>query len=135
MLQWLIPPLSGNGKIVTDFKEKANLFNKCFLTLPNLSKLLENQNILQKQNYHNYHKIRQTFDINKAHGHDDVSNRMLKVCDKSIVKRLSIILKTVNRKRPFLISGKSPMLFQFKKKKRRRKRYHKKLSSSFTITN
>ena len=105
------------------------------MTLPNLSKLLENQNILQKQNYHNYHKIRQTFDINKAHGHDDVSNRMLKVCDKSIVKRLSIILKTVNRKRPFLISGKSPMLFQFKKKKRRRKRYHKKLSSSFTITN
>ena len=92
------------------------------MTLPNLSKLLENQNILQKQNYHNYHKIRQTFDINKAHGHDDVSNRMLKVCDKSIVKRLSIILKTVNRKRPFLISGKSPMLFQFKKKKKKEKK-------------
>ena len=43
MLQWLIPPLSGNGKIVTEYKEKANLFNKYFSTLPNLSKLLENQ--------------------------------------------------------------------------------------------
>ena len=43
----IIPPLSVNGKIITNFKEKANLFNKYFLSqcsiLPNDSKLPENQ--------------------------------------------------------------------------------------------
>ena len=39
------------------------------------------------------------FDINKAHGHDEFSIRMLKQCDKSIVKPPSIIFKNVNLKR------------------------------------
>ena len=43
----IIPPLSVNGKIITNFKEKANLFNKYFSSqcnpLPNGSKLRENQ--------------------------------------------------------------------------------------------
>ena len=54
----IMPPLV-NGKIIINFKEKANLFNKCFLSqcnpLPNDSNLPENQRyitILQKQNYY-----------------------------------------------------------------------------------
>ena len=43
----IIPPLSVNGKIITNFKEKANLFNKYFSSqcnpLPNDSKPPENQ--------------------------------------------------------------------------------------------
>ena len=43
----IIPPLSVNGKIITDFNEKANLFNKYFSSqcnpLPNDSKLPEDQ--------------------------------------------------------------------------------------------
>ena len=42
----IIPPFLVNGKIITNFKEKANLFNKyffCLHPLPNDSKLLENQ--------------------------------------------------------------------------------------------
>ena len=43
----IILPLSVNGKIITNFKEKVNLFNKYFLSqcnpLPNDSKLPENQ--------------------------------------------------------------------------------------------
>ena len=43
----IIPPLSVNGKIITDFNEKANLFNNCFSSqcnpLPNDSKLPEDQ--------------------------------------------------------------------------------------------
>ena len=43
----IIPPLSVNGKIITNFKEKSNLFNKYFSSqcspLPNGSKLPENQ--------------------------------------------------------------------------------------------
>ena len=42
----IIPPLSGNGKIITDFNKKANLFHKYFSSqcnpLPNDSKLPEN---------------------------------------------------------------------------------------------
>ena len=53
MLQWysrkipIIPPFSVNGKTITNFKEKANLFNKYFSSqcnpLPNDSKLPENK--------------------------------------------------------------------------------------------
>ena len=43
----IIPTLSVNGKIITNFKEKTNLFNKYFSSqcnpLPNDSKLPENQ--------------------------------------------------------------------------------------------
>ena len=42
------------------------------------------------------YRIIKTLDINKAHGHDKLSIRILKLCDKSIVKPLSIIFN--NRK-------------------------------------
>ena len=31
--------------------------------------------------------------INKAHGHDDISIRMMKICDESLLKPLFILLK------------------------------------------
>ena len=61
--------------------------------------------ILQKQNYHlwilriNIYKIIKTLDINKAHGHEEVFIRMLKQCDKRIVKPLSIIFKNCKHKK------------------------------------
>ena len=61
--------------------------------------------ILQKQNYHlwilkiNIYKIIKTLDINKAHGHEEVFIRMLKQCDKRIVKPLSIIFKNCKLKK------------------------------------
>ena len=36
-------------------------------------------------------KIIRALDINKAHGHDNISARVIKICDSSIVKLLSII--------------------------------------------
>ena len=36
-------------------------------------------------------KIINALDIKKAHGHDDISIWMIKLCDKSIVKPLSMI--------------------------------------------
>ena len=100
----IIPPLSVNGKIVTNFKEKANLFNKYFSSqctpLPNDSKLPENQTYITETKLSSFdiedediYKIIKTLDINKAHGHDEVSIRMLKLCDKSIVKPLYHIQK------------------------------------------
>ena len=38
-------------------------------------------------------KIIYALNINKAHGHDDISIRMIKLCSKSVIKPLSIIFK------------------------------------------
>ena len=38
-------------------------------------------------------KIIRSLDINKAHGHDDISVRMVKICDDAIKKPLSIMYK------------------------------------------
>ena len=89
----IIPPLSVNGKIITDFNEKANLFNKYFSSqcnpLPNDSKLPENQTYITETKLSSFniedediYKIIKTLDINKAHGHDEVSIRILKLVIK-----------------------------------------------------
>ena len=38
-------------------------------------------------------KIIRKLNVNKAHGHDDISIRMLKICDSVITEPLSIIFK------------------------------------------
>ena len=38
-------------------------------------------------------KVMENLDSNKAHGHDMISIRMLKICGKSIIKPLLIIYK------------------------------------------
>ena len=47
------------------------------------------------------YKIIKILDINKAHGHDEVSLRMLKLCNKSIVQPLSIIFKNCKLRKTF----------------------------------
>ena len=97
----IIPPLSLNWKFITNFKEKANLFNKYFSSqcnpLPNDSKLSENQTYIAETKVSSFdvedediYKIIKTLDINKANGHNEVSIRMLKMCDKNIVKPLTL---------------------------------------------
>ena len=68
--------------------------------LPNDSKLPENQTCITGTKISSFriedekiYKIIRTLDISKAHGHDELSIRMLKLCDKSIVKPLSMIFK------------------------------------------
>ena len=100
----LIPPLLVNNKIVSDFANKANLFNNLFATqctpLTNSSVLpsvmsfkthsrlnsisFEKEDIL---------KIIRNLNVNKAHGHDDISIQMLKICDSQVVEPLSLIYK------------------------------------------
>ena len=38
-------------------------------------------------------KILRNLNLHKAHGHDDISIRMIKICDKSILKPLILLLK------------------------------------------
>ena len=101
-----------NGKIITDFNEKANLFYKYFSSqcnpLPNNNTLLENQTYITETKLssfniedENIYKIIMTIDINKAQGLDGVSIKVLKLCHKSIIKPLSIILSNCKLKNTF----------------------------------
>ena len=38
-------------------------------------------------------KIIRSLGVNKAHGHDDISIRMIKICDNSFVRPLSLLFE------------------------------------------
>ena len=87
---------------MTDFKEKAELFNSHFATQCSLisssSKLLSHIQYLTNNRlscvsfFHDKNaKVIQNLDPNKAHGHDNISIRILKVWGSSIFKPLEII--------------------------------------------
>ena len=97
-----IPPLFHENKFITNFKEKAELFNTFFAnqcTLLNNSSVLPNNlakltnKSLDTVNFStdDISKIINNLDPNKAHGHDMLSIRMIKLCGNSICKPLSII--------------------------------------------
>ena len=101
----IIPPLLVNDKFVTDIQMKANIFNKFFADqctpLKNNSSLPVNQIFLTQSRLTSIDfdedellKIIRALNINKAHGHDDISIRMIKICDKSLIKPLTFLFKT-----------------------------------------
>ena len=69
-------------------------------------------------------KVIQSLDPNKAHGHDMISIRVLKICGKSIIKPLLIIYKTC------LVKG----CFANELKKANVVPFHKKMTSSYLKT-
>ena len=87
-----------------DFKEKAEVFNaffakQCFL-IKNSSKLFSHlhylaDNCLSSVSFSqdDIAKIIQNLDQHKAHGHDNINIRMLKICGSSIYKPLVIMFK------------------------------------------
>ena len=99
----LIPPLLVDDKFLTDIQKKA-VFNKFFAEqctpLDNNSSLPVNQLFLTQSRLMSLDldddellKIIRALNINKAHGHDDISIRMIKICDKSLIKPLMLIFK------------------------------------------
>ena len=72
------------NKFVTDFKEKAKLFNSHFATQ---CSLISNSSKLPSH----IAKVIQNLEPNKAHGDNNISTHMLKVCRPSIYKPLEII--------------------------------------------
>ena len=100
----IIPPLLVNDNFITNFLEKANLFNEFFSkqcqplqnnsTLPK-SNTCHTENRLNDITFDNEKllKIIQSLDANKAHGYDGISIRMLKLGSPSIIKPLSIIFQ------------------------------------------
>ena len=99
----LIPPLLVNNSFVTDFKEKANLFNEFFCkqctpvandsTLPTLletpNETLSSLEIIASD----IGKIIKVLKVNKDYGHDEISIRMLKLCESAITEPLYLIFK------------------------------------------
>ena len=63
--------------------------NQFFLTQSRLSSLDFNEDEILK--------IIRALDIHKAHSHDDISIRMIKICGKSILKPLIILLQNLTK--------------------------------------
>ena len=98
----LIPPLLVGNQLVTNFLVKANLFNDYFsqqcMTVDNDSSIPPNITFATEQKLSTLEfctddivKIIKSLDPNKAHGHDEISIRMIKLCATSISKPLSIL--------------------------------------------
>ena len=99
-----IPPLLHQDKFVTDFKEKANIFNNFFA---NQCCIVSNNSelpvILTRKTHESLStidfstddilKIIRNLDLNKAHGHDMISIRIIKICDTSICRPLKLIFQ------------------------------------------
>ena len=100
----IMPPLFYENCFITDSKEKAQLFNiffskQCSL-IPNNSSLPADVNYITDKRLstvtfsaRDIGKIIQNLDSNKAHGHDNLSIRMLKICGDSICVPLKMIFK------------------------------------------
>ena len=95
----LIPPLFRENRFITDFKEKAELFNsflakQCSLIrndseLPtSLTFHTDNSLSTASFSHKNVGKIIQNLNPNKAHGHDNISIHMLKICGLTICRLL-----------------------------------------------
>ena len=100
----LIPPLLVNNKIVPDFTKKKNIFNDSLVTqctpLTNSSVLpstisFKNHSILNSISFEkkDFLKTIRNLNVSKAHGHDDISLRMLKTCDSEVDELLPLIYK------------------------------------------
>ena len=92
-----------NNELISDFKMKANHFNSFFAShctpLNNNIKLPGSQTYITESKLSSLQfedkdiKIIKSLNINKAHGHDDISIRILKICDLPIIKSLSIVFR------------------------------------------
>ena len=99
-----VPPLFHENRFIINFKEKAELFNSFFSNqcslLKNCSKLPTNLRYVTDKRLRtinfttdNIEKIIVGLNPNKAHGHDNISIRMLKICGNTICKPLELIFK------------------------------------------
>ena len=122
-----IPPIFHNNKYIVDFKEKSEIFNTFFAEqcslIPNKSVLpsqltLLTENSLSKCNFFKKDilQIIRNLDSNKAHGHDMISIRMLKLCGDSICKPLELIFKTCLRNGRFPLEWKKANVVPIHKK-------------------
>ena len=98
-----IPPLLVDGTFISDFCEKANLFNYFFASI---CTPIKNNSILPPFTYKTntrincFHVVNKdalliinSLDSSKAHGYDNISIKMIKLCNDSITIPLKIIFE------------------------------------------
>ena len=140
----LIPPLFHENKFVKGFKEKTELLNSYFATQCSLisssSKVSShNQCLTDKRlscvrfSHDKIAKVNQNLDPNKAHGHDDISIRTLKVYGPLIYKRLEIIFNQCFETGVFPSEWKKGNIFPIHKKEDKQILKNYRLMSLLTI--
>ena len=93
---------------VTDIQTKANIFNKFFAEQCTPSKnsnvLPANQMFLTQSRLNSINfnedeilKIIRPLNINKAHGHDSISIRLINICDKYLLKPLTLLFENSSK--------------------------------------
>ena len=98
----IIPPLFINNKLVTDFQEKTNVFKSFFAKqyspIPSSSALPAKISYMTKDRIKTLWfcksgviKLIKALDVSKAHGHDGISVKMIKICADSIAHPLTLI--------------------------------------------
>ena len=98
-----IPPLLENGLFITNPANKASIFNEYFVqqcsTIQNTSSLptflprIDSQLKDIAVNKNHVLKLIRTLDTKKAHGCDEISVSMIKICDSSTVDPLCMIFE------------------------------------------
>ena len=100
-----IPPIrDSRNNLIADISNKANIFNKFFA---NQCSLIDTDSVLPQQTFATNLRINnipldeakilaliRALTTNKAHGWDDISIQMIKICDESLVKPLMKIYQT-----------------------------------------
>ena len=99
----IISPLLIDDNFVTDIQTKANIFNKFFAeqcTPLNSSVFPTNQMFFTQSRLNSINfnedeilKILRALNVQKVHAHDDISIRMIKICDKSLLKPLILLFE------------------------------------------
>ena len=99
-----IPPIFHKNRFITNFRERAELFNYFFASQ---SSLVRNSSVLPTDfelftdkslsnitfSVNSIIRIISSLDPNKAHGHNMMSIRILKICGDSINKPLGLIFR------------------------------------------
>ena len=122
-----IPPLFHGDKYIVGFQEKSEIFNSFFADqcspISNGSVLpselpLRTDSTLSTCHFAKEYILRiiNNLDPNKAHGHDKISTRMLKICGDSICRPLNIIFKTCLRTGKFPLEWKKANIVPIHKK-------------------
>ena len=97
-----IPPLLVNDKLITEFEAKANIFNEYFAsqctTINDNSVLPSTLNHLTDDKLSSFNissgvifQLIKNLDPSKAHRHNEISLKMLKLCTHSICKPLTLL--------------------------------------------